>query len=163
MPARSATCWRLAGGAGAALDSAEPPFSLLYVYGPAGIGKTSLLDVFADLAAEVGASVVRLDGRDLLPSPPAVLEALRGVLHVPDGDDAIVGLSDTGRLVVLLDTYERLGPLDDWLRSRLLPRLPATALTVVAGRARLGRTAVLAALRLWTSRHRQDELAGCLR
>ena len=120
---------------GAALDSAEPPFSLLYVYGPAGIGKTSLLDVFADLAAEVGASVVRLDGRDLLPSPPAVLEALRGVLHVPDGDDAIVGLSDTGRLVVLLDTYERLGPLDDWLRSRLLPRLPATALTVVAGRA----------------------------
>jgi hypothetical protein len=37
-------------------------------------------------------------------------------------------------LVVLFDTYERLSPLDDWLRTRLLPRLPATALTVVAGR-----------------------------
>jgi hypothetical protein len=36
--------------------------------------------------------------------------------------------------VVLFDTYERLGPLDDWVRARLLPRLPATALTVVAGR-----------------------------
>jgi hypothetical protein len=117
-----------------ALDSAEPPFSLLYVYGPAGIGKTCLLDVFAGLAADVGASVVRLDGRDLLPSPPAVLDALRGVLRVPDGEGAIVGLSDTGRLVVLLDTYERLGPLDDWLRSGLLPRLPAAAVTVVAGR-----------------------------
>jgi hypothetical protein len=118
----------------AALDSAEPPFSLLHVYGPAGIGKTSLLDAFAGLAAEVGASVVRLDGRDLLPSPPVVLEALRGALHVPDGEAAIVGPSETGRVVVLLDTYERLGPLDDWLRTRLLPRLPATALTVIAGR-----------------------------
>jgi hypothetical protein len=37
-------------------------------------------------------------------------------------------------LVVLFDTYERLSPLDDWVRTRLLPRLPPTALTVVAGR-----------------------------
>ena len=35
---------------------------------------------------------------------------------------------------MLLDTYERLAPLDDWVRTRLLPRLPPTALTVVAGR-----------------------------
>jgi len=77
---------------------------------------------------------VRVDGRDLVPSPPAALEALRGVLQVPDGEGAIVGPSDSGRLVVLFDTYERLGPLDDWVRTRLLPRLPATALTVVAGR-----------------------------
>jgi hypothetical protein len=117
-----------------ALDSAEPLFSALHVYGPAGIGKTRLLDVFAELAAAAGASVVRLDGRDLVPSPPAVLEALGGVLEVPEGDGAIAGPSDGGRLVVLLDTYERLGPLDDWVRTGLLPRLPATALTVAAGR-----------------------------
>jgi hypothetical protein len=117
-----------------ALDSAEPLFSALHVYGPAGIGKTRLLDVFAELAEDAGASVVRLDGRDLVPSPPAVLEALGGVLEVPEGDGAIVGPSDGGRLVVLLDTYERLGPLDDWVRTGLLPRLPATALTVAAGR-----------------------------
>jgi energy-coupling factor transporter ATP-binding protein EcfA2 len=107
---------------------------LLHLHGPAGIGKTSLLEVLAGLAAEVGASVVRLDGRDLAPSPPAVLEALRGVLEVPDGEGAIVGPSGGGRLVVLVDTYERLGLLDDWVRTRLLPRLPATALTVIAGR-----------------------------
>jgi hypothetical protein len=117
-----------------ALDSAEPSFSMLHVHGPAGIGKTRLLEVFAELATDAGASVVRLDGRDLLPSPPAVLQALRGVLQVPDGEGAIVGPSDTDRLVVLLDTYDRLAPLDDWVRTRLLPRLPATALTVVAGR-----------------------------
>jgi hypothetical protein len=117
-----------------ALESTEPPFLVLHVHGPPGIGKTRLLDVFVGLAADAGASVVRLDGRDLLPSPPAVLEALGGVLEVPEGDGAIAGPSDSGRLVVLFDTYERLGPLDDWVRTRLLPRLPATALTVVAGR-----------------------------
>ncbi len=57
------------------------------------------------------------------------------MLEVPDGEGAIAGPSGGGRLVVLLDTYERLAPLDDWVRTRLLPRLPATALTVVAGRA----------------------------
>jgi hypothetical protein len=117
-----------------ALDSPEPPFLLLHIHGPPGIGKTRLLDVFAGLAAEVGASVVRLDGRDLLPSPPAVLQALGGVLEVPEGEGAIVGLAGSGRVVVLIDTYERLAPLDDWVRTRLLPRLPATALVVVAGR-----------------------------
>jgi AAA ATPase domain len=118
----------------AALDSAEPRFSVLHVHGPPGIGKTRLLEVFAGLAADAGASVVRLDGRELAPSPPAVLEVLRGAFEVPDGESAIVGPSDGGRVVVLFDTYERLAPLDDWVRTRLLPRLPATALTVVAGR-----------------------------
>src|SRR4029450_8961669 len=66
--------------------------------------------------------------------PPAVLEALGGVLEVPEGDGAIAGPSDGGRLVGLLDTYERLGPLDEWGRSGRLRRLPATALTVAAGR-----------------------------
>jgi hypothetical protein len=117
-----------------ALESPEPPFLLLHIHGPPGIGKTRLLDIYAGLAADAGASVVRLDGRDLLPSPPAVLEALQGVLEVPDGEGAIVGPPGSGRLVVLVDTYERLGPLDDWVRTGLLPRLPSTALTVVAGR-----------------------------
>jgi hypothetical protein len=116
-----------------ALESPDPPFLLLHIHGPPGIGKTSLLDVLAGLAADAGARVVRLDGRDLVPSPPAVLQAL-GVLEMPEEEGAIAGLSNSGRLVVLFDTYERLSPLDDWVRTRLLPRLPATALTVVAGR-----------------------------
>jgi hypothetical protein len=117
-----------------ALESPDPPFLLLHIHGPPGIGKTSLLDVLAGLAAAAGARVVRLDGRDLVPSPPAVLEALGSVLAVSGGEGAIAGPSDSGRLVVLFDTYERLSPLDDWVRTRLLPRLPATALTVTAGR-----------------------------
>ena len=56
----------------------------------------------------------------------------------PTGEGAIAEPADGGRLVVLCDTYERLAPLDDWVRTRLLPRLPASALTVVAGRAAPG-------------------------
>ena len=118
-----------------ALDVPDPPFRVLHIYGPPGIGKTTLLDRCAGLATDAGAVVVRLDGRDLLPSPTAVLEALGEVLAVSDGEGAIGEPSGGGRVVVLLDTYERLAPLDDWVRTRLLPRLPVTALAVIAGRA----------------------------
>jgi MoxR-like ATPase len=39
-----------------ALESPEPPFLVLHVHGPAGIGKTSLLEVFAELAAHAVAT-----------------------------------------------------------------------------------------------------------
>ena len=115
----------------AALAASEAPFALLYVHGPGGLGKTSLMDVYAMLAAGVGARVVRLDGRELVPSPGALLAALSASVDVPDGD-APIGSCE--RLVVLVDSYERLAPVDEWLRTRLLPRFPTTALTVIAGR-----------------------------
>ena len=121
-----------------ALESPEPPFAVLQIHGPPGIGKTSLLDVYAGLAAGAGASVVRLDGRELVPSPQAVLAALGVELDIRSGEGAIAAPSEGARLVVLCDTYERLAPLDDWFRARLLPRLPATALTVIAGRSAPG-------------------------
>jgi hypothetical protein len=117
-----------------ALESTEPPFLVLGIHGPPGIGKTRLLDVYAELATEAGATVVRLDGRDLVPTPPAVLQALEE-LEVSEVDGAIAGPPNDGRLVIMFDTYERLAPLDEWVRTWLLPRLPATALTVIAGRA----------------------------
>ncbi|WP_064080721.1 ATP-binding protein, partial [Rhodococcus opacus] len=115
----------------AALESAEPQWSVLYVHGPGGIGKTALLDVLAETAAEAGASVVRLDGRRIAPSSSAVLDALRDTVEVSD-----VGVIARGmeRLCILIDTYEALAPIDEWMRTQLLPRLPATALTVIAAR-----------------------------
>ncbi len=111
-----------------ALAATEPPFSVLWLTGPGGIGKTSLLDAIAELAQEAGgSSVVRLDGRDLPSSPGALLHVVQAALDEPVA-------APEGRLVLLLDAYERLGALDDWVRRSLLPGLPATALTVVASR-----------------------------
>ena len=85
-------------------------------------------------AAGAGATVVRVDGRDLEPSPVSVLEALGESLAIPAGDGPI-GLSDgDGRLVLLVDAYEQMSPLDHWFRARLVPRLPASAIIVIAGR-----------------------------
>jgi hypothetical protein len=117
-----------------ALESPEPQFLLLYIHGPPGIGKTSLLDVYAEVAVEAGASVVRLDGRDLVPSPQAVLQAL-GVPAVLEDERTIAGPPQDGRMVIMFDTYEQLASLDEWVRTWLMPRLPATVLTVLAGRA----------------------------
>lgn len=115
-----------------AMESDEPAFSVLHVHGPGGIGKSCLLEEFAGLAVEAGLVPVRLDGQDLEPAPAAVLDVLGTSLDVPEQGGAISG---PGRIVLLIDAYEELAPLDGWLRTRLLPRLPAAALTVIAGRA----------------------------
>ena len=37
-------------------------------------------------------------------------------------------------VVVVLDPYERLGLVDDWVRNALVPALPASAVTIIVGR-----------------------------
>jgi AAA ATPase domain len=117
-------------------EARDSPLAVLHLYGPGGVGKTTLLDAFADLAVGAGAAVVRLDGRDVDPSPVGVAGALHDALEIPAGDSPIRPRAGDGRLVLLIDTYERLTPLDDWVRTCFLPRLPASTLTVLAGRDR---------------------------
>ena len=114
-----------------ALGATEAPFAVLHVHGPGGLGKTTLLDLFARLGEEAGAHVIRFDGRSLVPSPASVLNALPKSFEIPEDDAQPIS---SERLVLLIDSYERLAPVDDWLRTWLLPRLPADALTVIAGR-----------------------------
>jgi hypothetical protein len=119
----------------AALAAAAPPFAVLYVHGPGGIGKTSLLSVLAAIAEDAGASVVRIDGHDLVARADAVLDRLSTAPDIRvDGGHGAMRVASGRRLVVLLDAYERLASLDGWMRARLLPRLPPDAVTVIAGR-----------------------------
>ncbi|HEX6417729.1 MAG TPA: AAA family ATPase [Acidimicrobiales bacterium] len=127
-----------------ALDPTDPPFAVLWFSGPGGIGKSTLLDVVADeIEAAGGSCVVRLDGRDLAASPSSVLAALHSALGGLEGSDEPTAAPDEsdepiaaphGRLVLIIDAYERLGAVDAWVRTGLLPRLPADTLTLVAGR-----------------------------
>jgi DNA-binding SARP family transcriptional activator len=112
-----------------ALAVEEPPFAVLHVYGPGGVGKTSLLAEFARQCEQAGVPSLTLDGRNIQPTPDGVFNALRELTGAEDPLDAL-----PERHVLLVDTYELLTPLDSWLRDQLLPQLPAQALVVLAGR-----------------------------
>lgn len=104
---------------------------MLFVHGPGGIGKSSLLGILAELATGAGAEVVRIDGRAIAAVPDSLLGALSPSLLVSKEDSSACA---SRRVVVLIDSYERLASMDDWIRTDLLPRLPASSLVVMAGR-----------------------------
>jgi DNA-binding CsgD family transcriptional regulator len=117
-----------------ALKAVDPPFSVLYLHGPGGIGKTALLDRLAAFAGPTGRRVVRLDLHTVEPTPTAVLAAFAASLGWADGDVTCQMLADGGRLMVLIDTVELGEPLLAWLRDELVASLASGSLVVIAGR-----------------------------
>ncbi|SCG68123.1 ATP-binding protein [Micromonospora humi] len=94
---------------------------VLFVHGPGGIGKSTLLLEMRARARNAGRVTLLLDGRELEPSP----EALTAALTTGDARDGAV---------LLIDGYEQLAPIDGWLRREFVPSLPARAVVVLAGR-----------------------------
>jgi hypothetical protein len=118
-----------------ALSAAELPFQILFVYGPGGVGKTTLLNEFAHLSDQAGVRSFYVDSRSVEPTPEAFLNALRGVMGLAlDQSPLQVMASYSKHHVILIDTSEILMPLDNWLRETFLPQLPENALIVLAGR-----------------------------
>ena len=75
----------------AALKAAEPPYVALYIHGPGGIGKTTLLREYARIAATCGRPVIALDGREIDPTPAGFLLALSQSLELKHVDfDAVI-------------------------------------------------------------------------
>jgi hypothetical protein len=105
----------------AALDGVSDAFTVLFLTGPGGIGKSSLLRRFADEAHTAGLTAVELDGRGGECSPAAF-----------EADAAEVFAAD--RPVLLVDTFEEYRSLEGWLRDHFLPRLPLGSVVVLAGR-----------------------------
>jgi hypothetical protein len=105
----------------AALNDAAESFAVQFLTGPGGIGKSTLLRRFAEEAAAAGRTVVEIDGHQG-PHTPEAFEADAAKMFTND------------RAVLLVDDFEAYQPLEGWLRERFLPRLPAGALVVLAGR-----------------------------
>lgn len=111
------------------------PFNILYVYGPSGIGKTALLHEFARLCRQLDISTRWLDARAIEPTPAAFTRALRRAAGLPpDGPLAEALATPDDRVVVLIDTYELLQPLDPWLRDEFLGEAPGDLLLIIASR-----------------------------
>jgi hypothetical protein len=103
------------------LLSEEPQRRIVWLHGPGGIGKSTLLRELARRAAERQLEVVSLDARDMDPVPNELEEALEPAFAAT-------------RPLVLLDTWERMAAAGTALRQRLLPALPASAVVVIASR-----------------------------
>ena len=107
------------------LGATSPSDAVLFVHGPAGIGKSTLLRRFGEMATERRVPTVAVDGRDV----PPTAEALRAVLDPLLGDNG-----SAVRTAVLLDSYELFAPADDAFRADIAPELPADTLLVIAAR-----------------------------
>lgn len=122
---------------------------IVNVYGPGGIGKTSLLAQFRRIAEEAGAAYATVDMRDMAANPDLLCrEAARqlgfefaaGTSDAPESDfvNRMREIAATTPVVLAFDRFEEAGTLDEWLRVRMLPELPANLLIVIAGRYPLG-------------------------
>ncbi len=134
----------------AALGPDAPPFHVLHVWGPGGVGKTALLREFEELCGRKGVPVRYLDAREIETSPEGFLAALGqatpALLALPGeavGDvlppalASVRGPADpAARHVLLVDTYEAMAGLDGWVREAFLPQSPETLVVVFAGRDR---------------------------
>src|SRR6478752_3702535 len=92
------------------LDANGP--RVAFVYGVAGIGKSTLLNAFASGARGLGAQVWRIDCAAIDPTESDFRAAL----------DA-AGWQPRGAGVVLVDGYEMFRIADGWLRHELVPSL----------------------------------------
>jgi hypothetical protein len=117
-----------------AVEAAEPPFAVLFVHGPGGVGKTALLEELAGVADAAGVPSTRIDLRAIEPSPPAFRGVVAERLGLEHDEPVLDALAREPRQVLLLDTYETVATLEPWLREHFLPALRAGTLVVIAGR-----------------------------
>jgi hypothetical protein len=106
----------------AALD--EMGSKVLWIFGPGGIGKSTLTRAMVVRAAARGCRPAVFDLRTLEPTAQALDAAIRAVA----GDD------DPGRRFIVIDTFERVAGLETWARANLLDLLPGGTVVVIAGR-----------------------------
>ncbi len=117
----------------AALLAPEGP-AVVFVHGPGGIGKTTLV---TGTLAPLRLNCVGLDGRQVEPTVPGALAALGAALGGPPPPSAAAAaerIAAAGVDVLVIDSFERLNLLDGWIRNELASALPATVTTLLVGR-----------------------------
>ncbi len=118
-----------------AITKPKLPFHILHIFGPGGIGKTTLLREFILICQQSQIQSFYLDTRNLEATPESFLKGLRFVMNLQPLESPLQALANhPTNQVILLDTYETLTYLDEWLREVFLPQLPEKVLMVISSR-----------------------------
>ncbi len=107
--------------------SAQP--EILNVSGPGGVGKSALLGAFRRAAGDLGRPIVSADASSFRATPRGLLDALGGG-PLP----AVVDRLNRTAPVLVLDSFDEIAGVSEYLRERFLPRLDADVRVVIAGR-----------------------------
>src|SRR5687768_4752288 len=75
------------------VTASELPFYVLYIFGPDGIGKTTLLGEFSMLCEQLHITASTIDARAVDPTPEASLAALGRALNLGTLESALDALS----------------------------------------------------------------------
>ncbi len=120
-----------------AISPSQPGTPLFFVYGPGGIGKTTLIEHLRAEAAVKGIVFVRIDATGVSRGPNDILAALANALGFSEStgtiEELVAGFS-RHRSVLVVDSFEHLEPMSGWVRDTLLPALPSQVVVVLAGR-----------------------------
>ncbi len=123
-----------------ALLSPELPFCLWHIFGPGGVGKSTLMQALIRTCQTRAVPYAYVDARQMEADPDSFLSALRVAMGLEAGDDMLAAIASAAsqakpnRYVLFIDTYEQLDALDLWLHQRFITELPAFTLVVLAGR-----------------------------
>jgi DNA polymerase III delta prime subunit len=118
-----------------AIASKDLPFHILYVFGPGGVGKTTLIRQFSRVCEQSNIRTITVEGRSLEPTAASFLSALRSLMGLNKGDSPLQVLAEKKeRHVIFIDTYETLTQIDEWLREEFLPHVSENTLVAIAGR-----------------------------
>lgn len=120
-----------------AISPIQPATPLLFVYGPGGIGKTSLIERLRAEAAVNETVFVGIDATGVPPEPNALLTALANAVGLCEPAGTVAELTvgfPLHRSVLVIDSFEHLELISGWVRDTLLPALPSQVTVVLAGR-----------------------------
>lgn len=120
------------------LTLSNPEWKLLNLYGPSGIGKTTLLKLFTQVAAPN--CCFYFDGHQSFHTPHEFSTKLRSFLDSITEDMAEITTllnsyaAEQQGLILLFDTFEQWTAIERWLRDEWFPKLNPLVKICIAGR-----------------------------
>ncbi|QHT59366.1 ATP-binding protein [Paenibacillus lycopersici] len=117
----------------------DPPTEIYFLSGMGGIGKSALMLQFLNMAQQEKVRSIWLDGRVCTDTPGGFLESLHAFLiHHPlvqaspnESISAIMAEMTRQKMLLCIDNYEYMHPIEGWFREVFLPELSANGLLVV--------------------------------